>query len=65
MKTIRAVYEKNVFKPLDSVNLKNGEEVLIKIIDEKEIDEIVNSIIIKDLKRINYDRLKVEYYESL
>ena len=40
-KVIEAVYEKGVFKPLEKVDLKEGERVKIKV--ERSLIEIIKS----------------------
>ena len=40
-KVIEAVYEKGVFKPLEKVNLKDGEKVKIRV--ERSLMEIIKS----------------------
>ena len=40
-KVIEAVYEKGVFKPLEKVNLKDGERVKIRV--ERSLMEIIKS----------------------
>jgi predicted DNA-binding antitoxin AbrB/MazE fold protein len=53
-KVIEAVYEKGVFKPLEKVNLKDGEKVKIRvsnvvkrtrgILDRNIIEEVIDEI---------------------
>ena len=40
-KVIKAVYENGVFKPLEKVNLKDGERVKIRV--ERSLMEIIKS----------------------
>ena len=41
VKVIEAVYENGVFKPLEKVNLKDGEKVKIRV--ERSLMEIIKS----------------------
>ena len=41
VKVIKAVYENGVFKPLEKVNLKDGERVKIRV--ERSLMEIIKS----------------------
>jgi len=43
-KIIKVVYENGVFKPLEKVNLKEGEHIIIKIEDVESITSIVNQV---------------------
>ncbi|MDI9642644.1 MAG: antitoxin family protein [Archaeoglobales archaeon] len=44
-KIIEAIYENGVFKPLEKVNLKNGERVKIRLEDADSIVEDVFGIL--------------------
>ncbi len=56
-KVIEAVYEKGVFKPLQSVDLEEGTKVLI------EIKEGIADILEKFSRKVNKDVLK-EFLEE-
>jgi len=65
MKVIEAVYEDGVLKPRKKLNLKEKSKVIIKIIDKDELEELLNSMVIKKVNNIDYKRLKEAYYESV
>jgi len=56
-KVIEAIYEKGIFKPLEKVDLKDGEKVKI------EIKEGLADIIEKYSRKVNKDVLK-EFLEE-
>ncbi|MEM0266439.1 MAG: antitoxin family protein [Archaeoglobaceae archaeon] len=69
-KIIEAIYEDGVFKPLEKVDLKNGERVTIKIDDVriKRVEFIKNWRTIDLGRRVTQEeikRLKVAKYEDL
>ncbi|MEM4279798.1 MAG: antitoxin family protein [Archaeoglobaceae archaeon] len=69
-KIIEAIYENGVFKPLEKVDLKNGERVTIKIDDVriKRVEFIKNWRTIDLGRRVTQEeikRLKVAKYEDL
>jgi len=61
---IEAVYENGVLKPLKKPHLREHERVRIKIV-EKELDKLLDSMVIRKVEKIDYKRLKEAYYESL
>ena len=63
MEVVDAVYENGVLKPLKKLNLPEHARVRIVIIPD--IDEILDSMVIRKVKKIDYKRLKEAYYESL
>jgi len=65
MQVIEAVYENGVLKPLKKLKLKEHSKVIIKIIDEEELDKLLNSMVIEKIENIDYKKLKEAYYESL
>ncbi|WP_456452758.1 antitoxin AF2212-like protein [Thermococcus sp.] len=65
MQVIEAIYENGVLKPLKKLNLKEHSKVIIRIIDEEELDKLLSSMIIEKIENIDYKRLKEAYYESL
>ena len=65
MQVIEAVYENGVLKPLKKLKLKEHSKVIIKIIDEEELDRLLNSMVIEKIENIDYKKLKEAYYESL
>ncbi|MEM4945848.1 MAG: antitoxin family protein [Archaeoglobaceae archaeon] len=69
-KIIEAIYENGVFKPLEKVDLKNGERVTIKIDDVRirRLEFIKNWRTIDLGRRVTQEeikRLKVAKYEDL
>jgi len=60
---IEAVYENGVLKPLKKLNLP--EHARVRIVITPDIDEILDSMVIRKVKKIDYKRLKEAYYESL
>jgi len=60
-KVIEAVYEKGVFKPLEKVDLKEGEKVRIEI--KIEIKESLADVIEKYSRKVEKDVLK-EFLEE-
>ena len=65
MQIIEAVYENGVLKPLKKLKLKEHSKVIIKIIDEEELDRLLNSMVIEKIENIDYKKLKEAYYEPL
>ena len=65
MQIIEAVYENGVLRPLKKLKLKEHSKVIIKIIDEEELDRLLNSMVIEKIENIDYKKLKEAYYESL
>ncbi|WP_457752353.1 antitoxin family protein [Thermococcus sp.] len=61
---IEAVYEDGVLKPLKKPHLREHERVRIKIIG-RDLDELLDSMVIRKVEKIDYKRLKEAYYESL
>ncbi|NJE60640.1 antitoxin family protein [Thermococcus sp. 21S7] len=61
---IEAVYENGVLKPLKKPHLREHERVKIKII-WRGIDELLDSMVIRKVEKIDHKRLKEAYYESL
>ncbi|WP_148883291.1 antitoxin family protein [Thermococcus aciditolerans] len=60
---IEAVYENGVLKPLKKPHLRDHAKVRIKII-ETDLDELLDSMVIRKVGKIDYKRLKEAYYES-
>ncbi|WP_099210021.1 antitoxin family protein [Thermococcus henrietii] len=60
---IEAVYENGVLKPLKKLNLP--EHARVRIVVTPDIDEILDSMLIRKVEKIDYKRLKEAYYESL
>ena len=60
-KTIRAVYENGVFRPLSEVNLKEEEEVEI-LIKPKNLTKATKGIV---RSNVDLSKLKYEYKEFL
>ncbi|MDI9610890.1 MAG: antitoxin family protein [Archaeoglobales archaeon] len=59
-KIIEAIYEDGVFKPLEKVNLKNGEraKIMIVAIDDliNEFYALINSdLTLEDIKKARYE----------
>jgi len=65
MQVIEAVYENGVLKTLKKLKLKEHSKVIIKIIDEEELDKLLSSMVIEKIENIDYKKLKEAYYESL
>ncbi len=65
MQVIEAVYENGVLKPLKKLKLKEHSKVIIKIIDEEELDKLLSSMVIEKIENIDYKKLKEAYYEPL
>jgi predicted DNA-binding antitoxin AbrB/MazE fold protein len=65
MEIIEAVYENGVLIPLKKPKLKEHSKVIIKIIDEGELDKLLDSLVVEKVKSIDYKKLKEAYYESL
>ena len=65
MQIIEAVYENGVLRPLKKLKLKEHSKVIIKIIDEEELDKLLSSMVIEKIENIDYKKLKEAYYESL
>jgi len=63
-KTIEVVYEKGVFKPLEKVDLGEGEEIRIEIKEKIDKSEKAREILDK-LKRFTSIRLKPEILEEI
>ncbi|WP_297514262.1 antitoxin family protein [Thermococcus sp.] len=63
MEVVDAVYENGVLKPLKKLNLP--EHARVRIVITPDIDEILDSMVIRKVKKIDYKRLKEAYYESL
>ncbi|WP_297534977.1 antitoxin family protein [Thermococcus sp.] len=63
MEVVEAVYENGVLKPLKKLNLP--EHARVRIVITPDIDEILDSMIIRKVEKIDYKRLKEAYYESL
>ncbi|MGB7531517.1 MAG: antitoxin family protein [Halobacteriota archaeon] len=63
-KTIEAVYEKGMFKPLMPVELKEGEEIRIEIKEKVDKSEKAREILDK-LRRFTSIRLKPEKLEEM
>ena len=63
-KTIEVVYEKGVFKPLEKVELKEGEETKVEIKGKIDKSEKAREILDK-LKRFASIRLKSEKLEEI
>jgi len=51
--------------PWKKLKLKEHSKVIIKIIDEEEIEKILDSMIIEKVEGIDYKKLKETHYESL
>ncbi|WP_297499622.1 antitoxin family protein [Thermococcus sp.] len=64
MEVIEAIYGDGVLKPLRKPKLREHSKVKIKIIPEN-IDNLLNSLVIMKVEKVNYKRLKEAYYESL
>ncbi len=64
MEVIEAIYEDGVLKPLRKPKLRQHSKVKIKIIPE-DIDDLLDSLAITKVEKVNYKRLKEAYYESL
>jgi len=60
---IDAVYENGMLKPLKKLNLP--EHARVRIVITPDIDEILDSMLIRKVEKIDYKRLKEAYYESL
>ena len=65
MQVVTAIYENGVLKPLKKLNLKEKSKVIIKIIDEDELENILDSMVIEKVEKIDYKKLKEAYYESI
>jgi predicted DNA-binding antitoxin AbrB/MazE fold protein len=63
-KTIEVVYEKGMFKPLEKVELIEGEEIRIEIKEKIDKSEKAREILDK-LKRFTSIRLKPEILEEI
>ncbi|ACS34594.1 antitoxin family protein [Thermococcus gammatolerans] len=63
MEVVEAVYENDVLRPLKKLNLP--EHTRVRIVITPDIDEIIDSMLIRKVEKINYKRLKEAYYESL
>jgi predicted DNA-binding antitoxin AbrB/MazE fold protein len=63
-KTIEVVYEKGVFKPLEPVELEEGEEIKIKIKEIVDRGKKAREILDK-LKKFTPVRLKPEKLEEI
>ena len=63
-KTIEVVYEKGVFKPLEKVELREGEEIKIEIKEKIDKSEKAREILDK-LKNFTPVRLKPEKLEEI
>ncbi|CAI1492909.1 conserved protein of unknown function [Thermococcus nautili] len=63
MEVVEAVYENGVLKPLKKLNLP--EHARVRIVITPDIDEILDSMLIRKVEKIDYKRLKEAYYESL
>jgi len=63
MEVVEAVYENGVLRPLKKLNLP--EHARVRIVITPDIDEILDSMVIRKVKKIDYKRLKEAYYESL
>jgi predicted DNA-binding antitoxin AbrB/MazE fold protein len=63
-KTIEVVYEKDMFKPLEKVELIEGEEIRIEIKEKIDKSEKAREILDK-LKRFTSIRLKPEILEEI
>ena len=61
---IEAIYEDGVLKPLKKPHLRDHAKVRIKII-EIDLDELLDSMVIRKVEGLDYKRLKEAYYESL
>lgn len=64
VQVIEAIYEDGVLKPLKKLKLKEHSKVIIRIIDEEELEKILNSMVIEKVEGIDYKKLKEAYYES-
>jgi predicted DNA-binding antitoxin AbrB/MazE fold protein len=65
MQVVTAIYENGVLKPLKKLNLKENSKVIIKIIDVDELENILDSMVIEKVEKIDYKKLKEAYYESI
>ncbi|AHL22833.1 MULTISPECIES: antitoxin family protein [Thermococcus] len=63
MEVVEAVYENGVLKPLKKLNLP--EHARVRIVITPDVDEILDSMLIRKVEKIDYKRLKEAYYESL
>ncbi|GAB6135884.1 antitoxin AF2212-like protein [Thermococcus prieurii] len=63
MEVVEAVYENGVLKLLKKLNLP--EHARVRIVITPDIDEILDSMVIRKVEKIDYKRLKEAYYESL
>ncbi len=64
VQVIEAIYEDGVLKPLKKLKLKEHSKVIIRIIDEEELEKILDSMVIEKVEGIDYKKLKEAYYES-
>ncbi len=64
MEVIEAIYEDGVLKPLKKPKLREHSKVMIKILPEN-VDDLLDSLVIEKVEKIDYKRLKEAYYESL
>ena len=63
-KTIEVVYEKGMFKPLEKVEMIEGEEIMIEIKEKIDKSKKAREILDK-LKRFTSIRLKPEILEEI
>ena len=59
---IKAIYHNNVFRPLDPVQLNDGDEVELEIHEQSKIKQMVGAIKISDLDIIE-DIIESNIYE--
>jgi len=59
---IKAIYQNNVFRPLDPVHLNDGDEVELEILQQSKVKQLVGAIKISDLAIIE-DIIESTVYE--